>query len=58
MRDINRQRIDDACSIVLLNEARLKEKETQEKTNSIHKQELPSSKIWQADTPHKFPKEQ
>ena len=55
--DINRQRIEDARSIVLLNEARLKENETQEKTNSIHKQELPSSKICQADTPHKLPKD-
>ena len=55
--DINRQRIEDARSIVLLNEARLKENETQEKTNSLHKQELPSSKICQADTPHKLPKD-
>ena len=53
--ELNRQRIEDARSIVLLNETRLKESKVREKTAVARKPKLPTIKNLHGNTSHQLP---
>ena len=55
--ELNRQRIEDARSIVLLNETRLKESKVREKTAVAQKPKLPTIRNLHGNTSHQLPED-